>query len=128
MSLSDAISRFSGNAQDATDTAARKAQSQVKGAKNLANDAGDAVSDTIDSARDNAGPVIDKASRRAQAMANQAVDTASRAAQQLRDGVTDLADGAASYTKNNPMKALMIAAASGAVIFGLVRAFTSSRD
>ncbi len=128
MSLSDAISRFAGNAQDATDTASRKAQSHVKNAKNLANDAGDAVSDTIDSVRGNAGPTIDKASRRAQAMANQAVDTASRAAQQLRDGVSDLTDGAVAYTKKNPMKAVMIAAASGAVIFGLVRAFTSSRD
>jgi X-X-X-Leu-X-X-Gly heptad repeat protein len=128
MSLSDTISRFAGNTQDLTDKAARKAQRGLNGAKDMADDASDAVSDKMDSVRDNAGPALDKAARRAQDVATQGLQAAGRAAQQLRDGVVDLADGAAAYTKKNPMKAVMIAAASGAVIFGLVRAFSAPRD
>lgn len=128
MSLSDAISRFSGTTQDVTDKAARKAQSGVNGARDLADDATDTLSSKLDSVRDNAGPALDKATRRAQDVAAQGLQAATRAAQQLRDGVVDLAEGATEYTRKNPMKAVMIAAASGAVLFGLVKAFTSPRD
>ena len=113
MSAADVISRFAGKAKDATDTAANKAQSHLDDAKDLVDDA---------------GPTLDKASRRAQAIASQGLDAAGKAAKQFRDGVSEFTDGAVAYTKKNPIQAVVIAAASGALMFGLYKAFTAARD
>ena len=110
MGVADAISKFSGRAERMTNKAADKASA-------LVDEGGDNLSDALDSVRDNASPLIGKASKRAQAMANQ-----------LRDGVSDLTDGAVAYTKKNPLTAVLIAAASGALVFGLVKALTTPRD
>ena len=44
----------------------------------------------------------------------QGIDSAKAAAQRVRDGAAQASDSLVTYTKENPVKAILIAAASGA--------------
>ena len=58
----------------------------------------------------------------------QGFDAVSDIAVQARDMVADTADSIVSYTKRNPVQALAIAAASGALIYVAIKALRSYRD
>ena len=92
--------------QDLVNKAADKAKGGI-------NKAASALSDTVESARQQSEPIIDQ------------VGTA---ANHIRDGAAEAADSLVTYTKGNPMKALMIAAAAGALLLTVIKALTPSRD
>jgi hypothetical protein len=56
------------------------------------------------------------------------MDAVSDATQRARDFSANAADSIIGYTKENPLKALLIAAASGAALFGLIKLIKASRD
>ena len=66
-------------------------------------------------ARDAAAPGIRKAAARARAMGKQGFDAVSDAAGRARDTVSSTSESIINYTKENPVKALMIAVVSGAL-------------
>jgi hypothetical protein len=47
---------------------------------------------------------------------------------QARDVASNAAESIVAYTKNNPVKALAIAAASGALLYAAIQALSPSRD
>jgi hypothetical protein len=47
---------------------------------------------------------------------------------QARDAASDASDSIIDYTKKNPITALAIAAASGALLYAAVKALLPSRD
>ena len=61
-------------------------------------------------------------------MGRQSVDNISDMASQARDVVSNASDSIVAYTKKSPVKALAIAAASGALLYAAIRALTPSRD
>lgn len=61
-------------------------------------------------------------------MARQGIDTVKQSVQQTRDSVSESSEAVISYTQENPIKALMIAAVSGALVWTLLKAFAASRD
>ena len=65
---------------------------------------------------------------KAQALAKQGRDTIDTAVQQVRDTTADMSDSLMTYAKDNPGKALLMAAASGALLVALIRALTPPRD
>lgn len=71
------------------------------------------LSDTAESARQQAKPVLDQVSA---------------AASKIRDTAADASDPLVTYTKDNPVKALMFAAAAGALFLTVIKALTPSRD
>ncbi len=71
---------------------------------------------------------IDKMTDTAQAMARQGRDMADAAIQQARETAADMSHTMMKYTKKNPGKALLIAAASGALLAALIVGLTPSRD
>jgi ElaB/YqjD/DUF883 family membrane-anchored ribosome-binding protein len=83
---------------------------------------------TSQAAHDKAIPVIRKASSQARSTVQQGFDSVSDIAAQARDMVADAADSIVSYTKRNPVQALAIAAASGALIYVAIKALRSYRD
>jgi ElaB/YqjD/DUF883 family membrane-anchored ribosome-binding protein len=95
------------------DKAADKIQGGIRDAQNAASAA---------------GATLSKVTGQAQGIAKQSIDAVANVAQQARDTASQASDTIVSYTKDNPIKALMIAAASGALLFTLIRLLTPSRD
>jgi ElaB/YqjD/DUF883 family membrane-anchored ribosome-binding protein len=91
-------------------------------------DAGAALSGTVDEIRNEATPGFRRAAARAQAMGKQGVDAATEFAGRARDTVSSASQSVLDYTRENPVKALAIAAVSGAVLVTLAKAIKASRD
>ena len=119
---------FAKTSQALAAKATDKVQAGIRSAQQPAKDAGDSLSSSVTDAHDKAIPVIRKASSQAQSTMQQGFDAVSDIAVQARDMVADTADSIVSYTKRNPVQALAIAAASGALIYVAIKALRSYRD
>jgi ElaB/YqjD/DUF883 family membrane-anchored ribosome-binding protein len=88
----------------------------------------DRAVETADELRTGAAPLLKKATGQAQALGKQGIDAVSDMAQQVRDTAADASGSIIAYTKKQPATALAIAAASGALLFALLKMLTPSRD
>lgn len=102
------------------------ASSFAKTGQALADKAVRKVQDGIDTAKD-AGAAAAKTSERVQSTAKGALNTLADMATDARDFVSDASDSILSFTKENPVKSLAIAAASGALIYAALKAVRYSR-
>ncbi len=89
---------------------------------------GQKIADTVDDLRAEATPALTKAISRAQSMGRQSIDAIGEMASQARDAASNASDSVVAYTKKNPVTALAIAAASGALLYAVIKALTPSRD
>jgi ElaB/YqjD/DUF883 family membrane-anchored ribosome-binding protein len=89
---------------------------------------GQKIIDKVDDLRDEATPALTKAISRAQSMGRQSIDAIGEMASQARDAAANASDSVVAYTKKNPVTALAIAAASGALLYAVIKALTPSRD
>jgi len=89
---------------------------------------GQTMTDKIDDPRGEAVPALNKAFSRAQSVGRQSIDAISDLASQARDAVGSASDSVVAYTRKNPVTALAIAAASGALLYAAFKALTPSRD
>jgi ElaB/YqjD/DUF883 family membrane-anchored ribosome-binding protein len=129
MSMESTVTgNFAKTSQALADKATDKVQAGIRSAQQSAKDAGASLSSRVTDAHDKAIPVIRKASSQAQSTVQQGFDAVSDIAAQARDMVADTADSIVSYTKRNPVQALAIAAASGALIYVAIKALRSYRD
>ena len=95
-----------------------------KSSQELADKAADKSQTGIRNAKESAG----KAGGRGQSAAQQGFDGLNDMADQAREMLSNAADSVVSYTKKNPLQALAIAAASGALIYAALKAFRAYRD
>ena len=89
--------------------------------KDLANKAADNLQGGLQDAK-NLGKEAGKT------LAKQGRDTIDTAVRQVRDTTADMSGSLVTYTKDNPGKALRMAAASGALLVTLIKALTPPRD
>ncbi len=115
---------FSKQAQDLADKAANKIQGGIQDSQRAVNRAGDQISSKADELRGDAQPLLKKAAKQANAFA-QSVGDARRKA---RDAASQASESVIAYAKENPVKAILIATASGAVLATLFHAIFRSRD
>jgi ElaB/YqjD/DUF883 family membrane-anchored ribosome-binding protein len=109
--------------QELADKAADKFQSGIRNVKDTGSYAADRLSDRVESARSATGPSLDKAANQAHSMLSQSVGSLSAAGKKARSTVSDVGDSVVAYTKDNPVKTILIAAATGVLISAIVRAF-----
>jgi ElaB/YqjD/DUF883 family membrane-anchored ribosome-binding protein len=109
--------------QDLADTAAEKIQSGIRNVKDTGSHAADRLSDKVESVRSSAGPAIGKAANQTESLLSQTVDSLSLAGKKVRSTVSDVGDSVVTYTKDNPVKAILMSAAAGVLIATIVRAF-----
>jgi ElaB/YqjD/DUF883 family membrane-anchored ribosome-binding protein len=121
-------SSFATTGQALVDKAADRAQSGIRRAQDTANEAGNILSSKLEDVRSDAGTAVKKGARRVQAARQQGLDAISDMAGQARDVASNATDSIVAYTKKNPVKALAIAAASGAVLYTMIKALSPSRD
>ena len=110
------------------DQAANSADNAVKTTKTFANHALDSVSGTIDEVRHQAAPLLNNMGEQASALAQRGVDAVKDGSLQLREKAKQAGDTTAGYISQDPIKAMLIAAATGAALMALVSLMGRSRD
>jgi ElaB/YqjD/DUF883 family membrane-anchored ribosome-binding protein len=114
--------------QNFADKAADKVQTGIQSARQTGAEVSDKLSSAVETARTQAGPSIEKAADQAQTLYRQGVDSAKAAAQSVRDSAAQTSESIVTFTKENPVKAILIAAASGALLITLFNALYRPRD
>jgi ElaB/YqjD/DUF883 family membrane-anchored ribosome-binding protein len=109
------------------DQAAGKADQAIRSTQRMTNDALDGLSDSVNSASSRVSPLLNRATEQATAFAQKSVDAVRQTSQQLRDKAMHASDTTASYIRNDPIKSVLIAAATGAALMALVSLVTRSR-
>ena len=114
--------------QDMGDNAANAAQGAIRSTQRTADQALDRLSETVDDVRSKAGPLINKVTSQAEAAARRGMEAVRDTSQQLRERAAQAQDMTVAYVKDEPIKAMLIAAATGAVLMGLISMLSRSRD
>ena len=92
-----------------------------------ANTAMDAIAESVDDARAQAGHVLNRLVADAEKMTRRGVAAARDGSQQLRDQASRATDTTLDYIKDEPVKSVLIAAAVGAALMGLITLVSRSR-
>ena len=108
------------NAPNIVDKAAADASGAIRSTQNVTNAAFDRLADKVDSARDQAAPMIDRLSKQAEAVTRRGIDAVRDSSAQLREKAAQVSDTTVGYVKDEPLKAVLIAAAIGAALMALV--------
>ena len=87
----------------------------------------DELSGSVASVRDQAAPVLDRVTAQAQALAKRSAQAVRETSQQLRNNAARVSDTTVGYVKDEPIKAILIAAAAGAALMALVTLLARSR-
>jgi ElaB/YqjD/DUF883 family membrane-anchored ribosome-binding protein len=100
--------------------AATKSIDHALGAtRQVANDAIDGLGDAVHQLRDDSVPTIDRLGDRAQALARQGLEVVRDQTQHLKERAQRTSDDTVGYIRDEPVKAVLIAAATGAVLMAL---------
>ncbi len=102
------------------DQAALSADHAIRSTQHMANEALDSLAGSVQDLRQQASPLLDRASERASALAQRGVDAVRGSSQQLREQAHRASDGTLNYIKDEPVKSMLIAAATGAALMALV--------
>lgn len=109
------------------DQAAGKADQAIKSTQRVTNDAFDSLADSVHNVGQRVSPVISRATEQAAALAQRSADAVRNTSQQLREKALHATDSTASYIRNDPIKSVLIAAATGAALMALVSLLSRSR-
>ena len=113
--------------QNTADKAAETVQDGIQTVKRSTNEALDKMADKAEELRRSTAPMLEKATDQAQKLMQQGRQVVQDTTQRVRDKAADLSDMAISYTKDEPVKTMLIAAAAGALLMGLVTMMSRSR-
>ncbi len=127
-SLVQDTNKFSGQASSLADQAASSADSAIKSTQRATNSAFDSLAGGVQDLRHQAGPMIDRAASQATDLAQRGADTVRDTAQQLRERALRASDVTVNYIREEPVKAMLIAAATGAGLMALISLMTRSSD
>lgn len=126
--VSGSSTPLSQSGQEALDKGASAAQSTVRSTQRSVDSAFDTMSDKIDEARGQVAPVLSKVSSQAEAAARRGMEAVRDTSQQLRERAVQASDMTVAYVKDEPIKAMLIAAATGALLMGIISMMGRSRD
>lgn len=109
------------------DQATTKADQAIRSTQRMTNDALDGLSNSVHSASQRVAPMINRATEQASQLAQRSMEAVRHSSQQLRDKAMHASDTTASYIRNDPIKSVLIAAATGAALMALVSLLSRSR-
>jgi ElaB/YqjD/DUF883 family membrane-anchored ribosome-binding protein len=102
------------------DQAALSADHAIRSTQHMANEALDSLAGSVQDLRQQASPLLDRTSARASALAQRGVDAVRGSSQHWREQAHRASDGTLNYIKDEPVKSMLIAAATGAALMALV--------
>ncbi len=103
----------------AVDAAAHGADQAIRSSQRLANQTLDHLAAQVESARTSAGPALDGLANDASGLAHRSADAVRHRTDQLRDQALHARDATRGYIQQEPLKAVLIAAATGAALVAL---------
>lgn len=95
--------------------------------ENSLKEAGSGLAGNLKDMQGEAGAAVNTGLRRVKATGRQSLDAITDAVSQAYDTALNASDAIVTYTKKNPLKSLAIAAASGALLYAVIKA-SHSRD
>lgn len=107
--------------------ASRSADHAIRATQKAATGAVDSAADSLQELRHHTAPVLERVSEQVSTMAHRGIDRARETSHQLRIGARHASDSTLNYVKEEPVKAMLIAAATGAVLLALTSLLTRSR-
>ena len=126
--MSTTVKQVGPEASNIADQAADSANNAVRSTQGVANQAFDRLSDKIESARDQAVPLINRLTSQAETAARRGVEAVRDTGAQVREKALKASDTTVSYIKDEPVKAMLIAAATGAALMALIGLLSRSRN
>lgn len=119
---------FASTAAGYADQAAQSAENAIKSTQRMANDALEGLSEKVQDVRSQATPAINRLATQAEDAARRGIAAVKESTQQLREKAVHATDTTAAYIKDDPIKAMLIAAATGAALMALISLMGRSRD
>lgn len=117
---------FDTKTSNPADQAAQTADNAIKSTQRAANTALDSLSNTVQEVRDQAAPAYDRLKGQTQDLANRGMEALRDTSRQVRDTATKASDQTLGYIKDEPLKAVLIAAATGAALMALISLMSRS--
>lgn len=114
-------------ANNAADAMANKTDQAIRSTQSKLNEKFDSMSGTVQNLRDQASPFVQKVTDQATQMAQRGMDAVRDGSRQVADKARYYSDGAITYVREEPVKAVLIAAAAGAGLMALL-SMMSRRD
>jgi ElaB/YqjD/DUF883 family membrane-anchored ribosome-binding protein len=102
--------------QDLADQAAAKADLALKSSRRVANDAMDSIEAGVESLREAVPNAFTRAAAQVEELTRRGMDRAKDASVGMRDQVYKASDRTVGYIKDEPVKSVLIAAATGAAV------------
>ena len=121
-------SNFTDSTNNLADQAAASADSAIKTTQRATNSAFDSLASGVQDLRQQAAPLIARATSQASDLAHRGADTVRETTQQLRERAMRASDSTVNYIREEPVKAMLIAAATGAGLMALLSLMTRSND
>lgn len=110
-----------------TDKIADSAERALSSAQTTANATLDGLAGNVQEMRNYAAPIVARAEGQARDLLHSGQEAMRNASHQVTDVVRHARDGTVSYVKEEPVKAMLIAAATGAALMALVSMVSHSR-
>ncbi|KNZ31472.1 MAG: hypothetical protein AD742_15790 [Methylibium sp. NZG] len=120
--------KASDDANAVADHAAQSADKAIKSTQRVANESLDGLASSVQDLRNQAAPLLNRVGEQAGAMAQRGVDAVLESSAQLREKALKASDNTVSYIKDEPIKAMLIAAGAGAALMAMLSLMTRSRD
>lgn len=107
--------------------ASRSADQAIRATQQAAIGAVDSAAGSLQDLRHQTAPMLERASEQVSAMAHRGMDSVRDTSHQLRVKAEHASDTTVNYIKEEPVKAVLIAAATGAALMALVRLVGAGR-
>lgn len=119
---------FSPTSNTLADQAAQGADSAIKTTQRVTSEALDSLSDKVQDVKDQAAPVLNRVAAKAEELARRGADAVRDGSSQIKERALRAQDATVGYIKDEPVKAILIAAAAGAALMALVTLLSRDRD
>ena len=106
---------------------ADSADRAIEATQRVANEALDNLAEAVHDVRRHVAPLSHRVTEQATAIVQGGMDSVREASQQVRDRAQHATDSAVGYIKDEPVKAMLIAAATGAALMALISLMSHSR-
>ena len=110
------------------DSTAASAESAIRSTQRIANQALDGMVGTVSDLRAEAAPIVRAATDKVSALTQLSIDTVRQSSQQLVDSAHQASARTRDYVQHEPVKALLMAAATGAALMALLSMVQRSRS
>jgi len=115
-------------ARDASDDALQSAQSAVETTRGYANEALDKAGEKVRDLRNNVDPLVEQITAKVQQLASRGIEYATDAKSRAQQQIIRYGDATGRYVAEQPVKSVLIAAATGAAIAAAILIATRSSN